>query len=94
MGGQHLRRVVDEVHWLHDFAVELGEIEAEDTVVGVGVDAVCLDFLLVCWLERQGVGVMGIPSSSQWCCSGCRWRGCSGRVGTAVGGRRRRWESW
>jgi hypothetical protein len=46
-GGQHLGRRVDEVHWLHDFAVEFGKVEAGDAVVGVGVDAVCLWCLLV-----------------------------------------------
>jgi hypothetical protein len=56
LSGQHLRRVVDEVHWLHDFAVEFSEVEALDAVVRVGVDAVCLWFLLVCWLERQSEG--------------------------------------
>jgi hypothetical protein len=39
---QHLGRRVDEVHWLHDLAVEFGEIEAGDAVVGVSVDAISL----------------------------------------------------
>jgi hypothetical protein len=51
-----LRRRVDEVHWLHDFAVEFGEVEAGDAVVGVGVDAVCLDILLVLSSGKQKCG--------------------------------------
>jgi hypothetical protein len=56
-GGQHLRRRVDEVHWLHDFAVEFGKVDAGDAVVGVGVDAVCLWCLLVLWRGRQRFGI-------------------------------------
>jgi hypothetical protein len=52
-GGQHLRRRVDEIHWLHDFAVEFGKVDAGDAVVGVGVDAVCLWCLLVLWSGKH-----------------------------------------
>lgn len=41
-GGQHLGGAVDEVHGVHGRAVEFVEVEAEDVVVGVGVDCVAL----------------------------------------------------
>ena len=34
-GRQHLRRRVDEVHWLQERLVEFVEVEARDVVVGV-----------------------------------------------------------
>jgi len=58
LGRQHLRRRVDEVHWLHDLAVEFGKVEAGDAVVGVGVDAVSLHLLSSVVACVDGVGAL------------------------------------
>lgn len=49
--GQHFRGLVDEVHGLDEDAVEHLEVEAQDVVVGVGVDGVllCCSQSLVLW---------------------------------------------
>lgn len=46
-GGEHLRRFVGEVHWVHRGAVELVEVQARDVVVGIDEVFVALNNMLV-----------------------------------------------
>lgn len=55
-GGKHLRGRVDEVHGLHDSAVEFVKVETLDAVVGVCFHDVCLlDRVSVLMREKHGV---------------------------------------